>query len=198
MKLKENNSAQNIRGAYYTPLPLAEMMVKLFSSDESIKTVLEHSCGDGVFIDALDDMKMLEQLNDATAIEIEQDEVEKLKHRFANSKKIEIINRDFFDYYENTYEKKFDLILGNPPYIRYHYLTEFQREKQAQVLIKNKMKSNKLIYSWVFFLVACIELLEKNGTIAFVIPAEIMQVAYAEDLRKYLSKHLSKINIIWT
>ena len=46
------------------------------------------------------------------------------------------------------------------------------------------------------FLVACIELLEKNGTIAFVIPAEIMQVAYAEDLRKYLSKHLSKINII--
>ena len=42
------------------------------------------------------------------------------------------------------------------------------------------MKSNKLINSWVFFLVACIELLEKNGTIAFVIPAEIMQVAYAE------------------
>ena len=102
MKLKENNSAQKLRGAYYTPLPLAEMMVKLFSSDESIKTVLEPSCGDGVFIDALDDMKMLEQLNDATAIDIEQDEVEKLKHRFANSKKIEIINRDFFDYYENT------------------------------------------------------------------------------------------------
>ena len=100
MKLKENNSAQKLRGTYYTPLPLAEMMVKLFSSDESIKTVLEPSCGDGVFIDALDDMKMLEQLNDATAIEIEQDEVEKLKHRFANSKKIEIINRDFFDYYE--------------------------------------------------------------------------------------------------
>lgn len=39
MKLKENNSAQKLRGAYYTPLPLAEMMVKLFSSDESIKTV---------------------------------------------------------------------------------------------------------------------------------------------------------------
>ena len=54
MKLKENNSAQKLRGAYYTPLPLAEMMVKLFSSDESIKTVLEPSCGDGVFIDALD------------------------------------------------------------------------------------------------------------------------------------------------
>mgnify|MGYP002523410365 CR=1 FL=1 len=90
MKLKENSSAQKLRGAYYTPLPLAEMMVKLFSSDESIKAVLEPSCGDGVFIDALDDMKMLDQLNDATAIEIEQTEVEKLKHRFANAKKISV------------------------------------------------------------------------------------------------------------
>ena len=196
MKLKENNSAQKLRGAYYTPLPLAEMMVKLFSSDESIKTVLEPSCGDGVFIDALDDMKMLEQLNDATAIEIEQDEVEKLKHRFANSKKIEIINRDFFDYYENTYEKKFDLILGNPPYIRYQYLEENQRILMSEILVSQGMKSNRLVNTWVGFMVACVNLLSDNGKIAFVIPAEILQVAYAEDLRLFLANHLSKITLI--
>ena len=196
MKLKENNSAQKLRGAYYTPLPLAEMMVKLFSSDESIKTVLEPSCGDGVFIDALDDMKMMEQLNDATAIEIEQDEVEKLKHRFANSKKIEIINRDFFDYYENTYEKKFDLILGNPPYIRYQYLEENQRILMSEILVSQGMKSNRLVNTWVGFMVACVNLLSDNGKIAFVIPAEILQVAYAEDLRLFLANHLSKITLI--
>lgn len=107
--------------------------MKLFSGDESIKTVLEPSCGDGVFIDALDDMKMLDQLNDITAIEIEQDEVEKLKHRFTKSKKIKITNQDFFDYYEKTYEKKFDLILGNPPYIRYQYLEENQRILMSKI-----------------------------------------------------------------
>ena len=196
MKLKENSSPQKLRGAYYTPLPLAEMMVKLFSSDESIKTVLEPSCGDGVFIDALDDMKMLDQLNDATAIEIEQDEVEKLKHRFANAKNIKIINRDFFDYYEKTCEKKFDLILGNPPYIRYQYLEENQRILMSEILVSQGMKSNKLVNTWVGFMVACVNLLSDNGKIAFVIPAEILQVAYAEDLRLFLANHLSKITLI--
>ena len=33
--------------------------------------------------------------------------------------------------------------------------------KNYKNLIKNKMKSNKLINSWVFFLVACIELFKK-------------------------------------
>lgn len=196
MKLKKNSSAQKLRGAYYTPLPLAEMMVKLFSSDESIKTILEPSCGDGVFIDALDDMKMLDQINDVTAIEIEQDEVEKLKYRFVNSKNIEIINQDFFDYYKKTYEKKFDLIIGNPPYIRYQYLEENQRILMSEILVSQGMKSNKLVNTWVGFMVACVNILSNNGKIAFVIPAEILQVAYAEDLRLFLANHLSKITLI--
>lgn len=164
MKLKENSSAQKLRGAYYTPLPLAEMMVKLFLSDKSIKTVLEPSCGDGVFIDALDDMKML--------------------------------NQDFFDYYEKRDENKFDLILGNPPYIRYQYLEDKQRKLMSDLLVSQGMKANKLVNTWVGFMVACVNLLSDEGKIAFVIPAEILQVAYAEDLRLFLANHLSKITLI--
>lgn len=58
------------------------------------------------------------------------------------------------------------------------------------------MKSNKLINVWVAFMVSCVQLLSKKGKIAFVIPAEILQVAYAEDLRLYLTNHLSKITLI--
>lgn len=45
-------------------------------------------------------------------------------------------------------------------------------------------------------MVACVNLLSDNGKIAFVIPAEILQVAYAEDLRLFLANHLSKITLI--
>ena len=148
-------------------------------------------------------LKSIKNILDNSDYSVEKiDAIEYIEEEANKSKKIlkdidcaSVINDDFYNFYINC-KKKYNLIIGNPPYIRYQYLTAFQREKQSQVLIKNKMKSNKLINSWVFFLVACIELLEKNGTIAFVIPAEIMQVAYAEDLREYLSKHLSKINII--
>lgn len=45
-------------------------------------------------------------------------------------------------------------------------------------------------------MVACVQLLSEHGKIAFVIPAEILQVAYAEDLRLYLSNYLAKITLI--
>jgi adenine-specific DNA-methyltransferase len=39
-------------------------------------------------------------------------------------------------------------------------------------------------------------MLTDNGRIAFVIPAEILQVAYAEDLRLFLANHLKRITLI--
>ena len=93
-------------------------------------------------------------------------------------------------------KEQYDLILGNPPYIRYQYLTEEQREIQSNILVSHGMKANKLINAWVAFLVACVQLLSDTGKIAFVIPAEILQVAYAEDLRLFLSEHLAKITLI--
>ena len=49
MQLKKNNTKQKLRGAYYTPIQLANEMVSLFAS-EKISSVLEPSCGDGVFL----------------------------------------------------------------------------------------------------------------------------------------------------
>lgn len=196
MRLKENSSAQKLRGAYYTPSALAEMMVKMFSKEENIASVLEPSCGDGVFIEALIELEVMEHLESVTAIEIERSEAETLKDRVKKIQNIEVRNQDFFDYYENEKNKKFDLILGNPPYIRYQYLEEKQRELMAQILISQGMKPNKLVNTWVGFMVACVNMLSDNGKIAFVIPAEILQVAYAEDLRIFLASHLSAITMI--
>ena len=45
MILKEDSTEQKLRGAYYTPLKLAEKMVDFFKQDASIKSILEPSCG---------------------------------------------------------------------------------------------------------------------------------------------------------
>lgn len=41
MILKEDSTEQKLRGAYYTPLKLAEKMVDFFKQDASIKSILE-------------------------------------------------------------------------------------------------------------------------------------------------------------
>lgn len=196
MRLKKNSSEQKLRGAYYTPLQLADAMVGLFAS-QNIATVLEPSCGDGVFLDSLKNLKILDKVRRVTAVEIEPDEAEKVRSRYLGFGQIEVCTEDFFDYYYRVLGKEsFDLILGNPPYIRYQYLKESQREMQSEILISHGMKANRLINVWVAFIVACVQLLSENGKIAFVIPAEILQVAYAEDLRLYLANNLAKITLI--
>ncbi|GHU67929.1 DNA methyltransferase [Clostridia bacterium] len=194
MQLKENSSEQKLRGAYYTPTALANSMVKLLDI-ANMKTILEPSCGDGVFIDAL--AAHLEDGTSVTGVEIEKDESAKVVCRYQDNKQINVVTEDFLNFYDREYSKSnYDLIIGNPPYIRYQYLSEEQRGIQSKILTDHGMKSNKLINAWVCFLVACVQLLSSNGTIAFVVPAELLQVVYAEDLRKFLSDQLKKITLI--
>lgn len=196
MRLKKNSSEQKLRGAYYTPLQLANAMVGLFAS-QNIATVLEPSCGDGVFLDSLKNLKLLDKIKRVTAVEIAPDEAEKVRSQYSDFGQVEVCTEDFFNYYYRVLGKEsFDLILGNPPYIRYQYLKESQREMQSEILTSHGMKANKLINAWVAFIVACVQLLSETGKIAFVIPAEILQVAYAEDLRLYLANNLAKITLI--
>ena len=194
MRLKKNSSEQKLRGAYYTPADMARVMVSL-STQRTYSSILEPSCGDGAFLDCLYDQNLVDSA-EITAVEIEPGEARKVKEKYYAKKEVQVLCEDYFDYYKEHINDRYDLILGNPPYIRYQYLTEKQREIQADILTSHGMKSNKLINAWVAFLVSCVQLLSENGTIAFVIPAEILQVAYAEDLRLYLSNNLDAITLI--
>jgi adenine-specific DNA-methyltransferase len=143
MRLKENSTSQKLRGAYYTPSQLANAMVDLFSYTD-VQTILEPSCGDGVFIDSL--LSKGVQVESITAIEIESGEAGKVASRYMDNDSVAVINGDFFEFYDEYHNQRyFDFILGNPPYIRYQYLTEKQREIQSQILVSHGMKANKLI-----------------------------------------------------
>lgn len=197
MILKGDSSEQKLSGAYYTPASLAQMMVQLFSDDTGIEMILEPSCGDGVFVRGIIGSRLFEQVKRLDAVEINGAEVKKLRAGMKDYKNVHMFHQDFFEYYEkNKDKKKYDLVLGNPPYIRYQYLEEEQRTIMSELLKSHGMKANKLINTWVGFLVACVHMLKQDGKIAFVIPAEIMQVAYAEDLRLFLADNLSKITLV--
>lgn len=196
MILKQDSTEQKLRGAYYTPIRLSQCIVKLLREQYPKGSVLEPSCGDGVFLDAIKKEANLDSYESITAVEIEQNETYKLKEKYTDCNNVKIINRDFFEFYCEKKDAKYDLILGNPPYIRYQYLEKQQRELMSEIIVEHGMKPNKLINTWVAFTVACVHMLSNEGTIAFVIPAEILQVAYAEELRAYLANSLEKITVI--
>jgi len=88
------------------------------------------------------------------------------------------------------------LIIGNPPYIRYQYFSKEQQILAERIFKKSKLKYSKLTNAWVSFVVGSSQLLKDKGKIAFVLPAEVLQVSYAQQLRVFLAHFYNKINIV--
>lgn len=114
-----------------------------------------------------------------------------LNHPYAE-KLFQIMGSDF----EGGFTARGTYLLKKIPFVELDLDDEKQRMEMAEILTSHGMKANKLINTWVGFMVACVHMLSDNGKIAFVIPAEILQVAYAEDLRLFLSNKLSKITLL--
>ncbi len=191
MQLIENASEQKLRGAYYTPSAIADFILRWGINDGNNADVLEPSCGDGVFLECMANSNML--YRSVTAIEYDPGEA--AKARAINLHDSEVISGDFHQFCLDT-KKRFDLVVGNPPFIRYQYY-DAEQQKLADEIFKNvKLKRTKLTNAWVTFVIGCSQLLRDNGKMGFVIPSELLMVKYAQQLRKYLAKTFNKINII--
>lgn len=199
----ENLSKQKLRGGYYTPQPITEFLCN-WCIQQNTKNVLEPSCGDGNFIEAAilrfkelgivgEDLK-----GRLKGIELIEEESIKAKSRAAdlglNSNTIE--NNDFFHYLSNNGKVKYDAVLGNPPFIRYQNFPEEHRKLAIEMMQNLGLNPNKLTNIWVPFLVISASLLNENGRMAMVIPAELFQVKYAAETRVFLSKFFERITIV--
>lgn len=191
MKLISEASAEKLRGGFYTPLPIAEFILKWAINGDTEFDILEPSCGDGVFLEGIRDLNL--SYRSLTAIEF--DEIEALKAKNIELSNTEVIHTDFHEYCNYT-RKRFDAIVGNPPYIRYQFFAPKQQVEAEDIFIKAGLKYTRLTNAWVSFVVGATLLLKERGRIGFVIPAEILQVSYAEQLRQFIAKHYNKINIV--
>ena len=191
MQLIEEASEQKLRGAYYTPPAIASFILHWGINGSTDADILEPSCGDGVFLEQMAREQMA--FHHVTAVEYEAIEAEKA--RAIGLHDSEIINSDFHRFCLDT-EQRFSLVVGNPPFIRYQYYDEGQQELAGEIFKKAGLKRSKLTNAWVTFVVGCSLLLKEHGKIGFVIPSELLQVTYAQQLRKYLARFFNKINII--
>ncbi|MDR1884242.1 MAG: class I SAM-dependent methyltransferase [Prevotella sp.] len=191
MKLIENATVEKLRGAFYTPEPIASFILKWGVNGSADYDILEPSCGDGVFLEQLKANN--HKFNSITAIEFDKTEAEKANKILLDNSTV--INTDFHLYCNET-PKQFNLIVGNPPYIRYQYFDKDQQKEADTIFKKAKLKYSKLTNAWVSFVVGSSLLLKEKGKIGFVIPAELLQVSYAQQLREFLAHFYNKINII--
>lgn len=199
--------SEKLRGGYYTPPAIAEFLVDWAINGDISVSVLEPSMGDGIFIQKLAEKFTREGVNNSEVgkniwgVELFSNELQKARIRLNEDgfdpQKFNLIEGDFFSICTQSLStKKFDVILGNPPFIRYQDFPQHQRDLAQDILRKSGFHTNKLTNAWLFFLLVSVNLLNFKGRIAMVIPAELLQVKYAADARLFLSKFFNSITLL--
>ena len=195
--MKSEVGLDKLRGGYYTPEPIAQFICN-WAIDINTKGILEPSCGDGVFLKAA--AKRVIEINPELSVEdtivgIELFEKEAEKASVYGAK---VVSGDFFGFYKDNIEgqQKFDVIIGNPPFIRYQNIDADSRETAFQLMRSAGLHPNKLTNIWLPFLVLSALALSGHGKLGMVIPAELFQVSYAGETREFLAKYFDKLTLI--
>jgi adenine-specific DNA-methyltransferase len=198
MNFIENESPQKLRGGYYTPLDLATFLAR-WVKEISPKSVLEPSCGDGVFFEALAQVKAC-QNTAVTGFELDEAEAAKARKRAHDVGLKAAINADDFLQWAlprlAICNGDFDAVVGNPPFVRYQYLPEPFQARAEQIFRQLELPFTKHTNAWVTFIIASMALLRPGGRLAMIVPAEIMHVTHAQSLRSYLGSECRRLVII--
>src|SRR5579862_2992830 len=185
-----------LRGGYYTRDHIADWLCAWAIRGSSDK-ILEPSCGDGIFLEhAAARLVSLGATSPAAASQvtgIEIVEAEALKARTRLRERLDVhagksvVNDDFFAWFSRFPRPSFDAVIGNPPFIRYQSFPEPYRSRAMAMMQAVGLSPNKLTNIWVPFVVGGTEALRPGGRLALVLPAELLQVSYASQLRGYLT-----------
>ena len=185
MNFKIDVTPTKLRGGYYTDPDIAAFLLKWVLNIHP-KSILEPSCGDGVFLRGLSALST-NGLKSVRAFEIEPVEAGKAKQSANQFKKVdvEIERRDFLGWSLTKLlnPPQFDAVVGNPPFIRYQYLDSSLQNISEQIFKVFHLPFTKHTNAWVPFVISSLALLRPGGRLAMVVPSELLHVLHAESLR---------------
>ncbi len=170
---------KNKLGQYFTPRPVADLMVSLAHTLPEGRA-LEPCSGEGVFVDAL----LGAGYADITAVEVDGD--------LAHHDQILVRNESFVS---AGLEAGFDLVIGNPPYIRWRNLDEGARDElEGSPLWQEHF--NSLSDYLTIFIARSVELLAAGGEMVFITPSFWMHTLHSASLRDFMLERGSITDVV--
>ena len=192
---KEEPTPQKVRGGYYTPCALADYLSRWAIRQPSDR-VVEPSCGDGTFVSAV--VPLLDGTGLLTAVELVPSELARAMAS-ATGARVPMDWRcgSFFDVAPALLAgRRYDAVVGNPPFIRFQTFDKRERERAFRLVNSFGYRPTGLANAWIAFVQIGAELLRDGGRMAMVLPAELLQVKYAAELRHRLPMLFDDVCIV--
>ena len=203
-------------GKVYTPKFIVDQMLnEIFSKEMSNKLICDPACGTGDFLlpiasrlcdlilDIPSKRKGLElSLKNLTGFDIDSEAVKNCKKRLSKlvqHKLKKAWREDDWEIYHfdaldsvNIFSNKFDVIIGNPPYVRVQNLEKSRRNKIKSGNWKYYVGSSDL---YIVFFELGLKLLKKKGQLIYISPSGWMRNKAGSIMRENISNNHYLVSI---
>jgi len=169
------------KGQFWTPDWVAEAMVAYVSHGADL--IFDPGVGMGAFYTAL---KKIAPRKKFFGTDIDPEIISQAREKgiFDHNAQLEV--RDFI---LNPPKKLFKAIVANPPYIRHHRLSQEQKNHFRKISLLNigdTLDGRAGLH--IFFLIQALSLLDKDGRLAFIMPADTCEGVFSKKLWNWISK----------
>jgi tRNA1(Val) A37 N6-methylase TrmN6 len=187
-------------GMYYTPQLLADSLSHM-AVDNSSQTVLDPAVGEGALLKAA--MKALQTMGavgaESQLYGIDVSEVVRAQIAAKLSEKVaakQIIIKDFMETTPPDFDRKFSIVIGNPPFVKYHLLTQSQRQSTRKAIAATNEALSGRASLWAYFVVHSIGFLEEGGTLAMILPRALTFTQYGTQVVNIVHRDFASIDIL--
>ncbi|MCK0515674.1 N-6 DNA methylase [Williamsia sp. DF01-3] len=196
-ELEDSLALRKARGAFFTPAALADF-VSRWAIRTPVDTVLEPSCGEAAFLTSaatrLDELHSPRTRPQLEGIEIHEPSAQAAARLVKATGRAASIRVD--DFFEVPSKRRFDVVIGNPPYVRYQDHSGAARLASRRAALRGGVGLTGLASMWAAATVHAAEFLRPGGRLGLVVPAELLSVNYAAEVRRYLMERFGRVRLI--
>lgn len=189
------------RGAFFTPEAVARYITDWAVRSTSDR-ILEPSCGEASFLlAAVDRLAALraprddaEQFAALDGIELHDASARAARTLLRNAGVDARVKVSDFFCVDPT--GSYDVVIGNPPYIRYQEFSGAARARSREAALRAGVGLTNLASSWAAFAVHSALFLKAGGRMGLVLPAELLSVNYAAEVRRFLLASFARVDLV--
>lgn len=186
----DSATQRKARGAFFTPAKVARFITE-WAIQSPHDALLEPSCGEAVFLHEAGRGGHRGPLVGVELHEASAQEAQRILRGEGIPATIHV-----GDFFLHDAEARFDAVVGNPPYIRYQDFTGEARTRSREAALRAGVNLTRLASSWAAFTVQSALHLKKGGRLGLVLPAELLTVNYAADVRRFLMDHFASVGLV--
>lgn len=192
----DTDALRKARGAFFTP-PKVAAYVARWAVRSAADCVLEPSCGEAAFLLAAHER--VQTLPPAGPTRLDGVELHAASAHVACSvlraagASARVRVSDFFAVEP---EPSYDAVIGNPPYMRYQDFAGADRAASRRAALRAGVALTGLASSWAAFTVHSALFLKPGGRLGLVLPAELLSVNYAAQVREFLMRRFARVRLV--